>query len=139
MLHEQNCFLGKVNKIFAPHAKKLCLPFENVSNMPTDFLNQKIVISGNPIRKEILEKFVSKKPSQDIFKILVTGGSQGAKFLSNIVTQAYIAQAQIPKIKLEIVQQCRTEDIGYIAKLCKEYKIKRKISDFFYNMPELLE
>jgi UDP-N-acetylglucosamine--N-acetylmuramyl-(pentapeptide) pyrophosphoryl-undecaprenol N-acetylglucosamine transferase len=97
MLHEQNCFLGKVNKIFAPHAKKLCLPFENVSNMPTDFLNQKIVISGNPIRKEILENFVSKKHiAKILFKILVTGGSQGAKFLSHIVTEAlHIVQKQL--------------------------------------------
>lgn len=140
MLHEQNCFLGKVNRMFANASEKLCIAFDGTRNIPANLGKNKIIVTGNPVRTEILDY----KPSQDTksdktFKILITGGSQGASFLSQIIPEAInVVQKEIKDIELSITHQSRPEDIEAIKLAFKKYKIKADVSDFFYNMPELL-
>lgn len=142
ILHEQNCFLGKVNYLFSKRAAKLCLAFTETGNLPKSLSKGKILVTGNPVRREILEysnKAQKSKLDKNTFKILVTGGSQGASFFCTIIPEAInIVQRQSPNVKLEITQQARPEDIAKLKKYYKAYHIKGNISDFFYNMPELL-
>lgn len=87
ILHESDVVPGLANKICAKFAKKVCVSFEKSRE---HFPGKDVVFTGNPVRKELIEgdkergrKFTglhNKKPV-----LLVMGGSQGAKFLNNIV------------------------------------------------------
>lgn len=140
LLHEQNCYLGRVNHIFSKYAVKLCLTSESTSNIPKELGEDKIVVSGNPVRTEILERLSKKsKANKDEFKILITGGSQGARFLSAKIPEIInIIVKQNPKKKFVVNQQARPEDIDELKSKYKQYKIEANISDFFFNIPELL-
>ncbi len=136
ILHEQNCFLGKVNRWFASKAKKLCLTFEETSNIPN---GSNILVTGNPVREEILS-WKTKPKKSDAFKILVTGGSQGAAVFSKIIPEALkLVKETMPKLHLEVTQQARPEDLLATRELYTKAEIKSNIAEFFYNMPELLE
>lgn len=137
MIHEQNCFLGKVNKIFAASAKKIALNFPDTHSI-TSGLDSKIVVTGNPVRQEILNSFVDYKGSKkDMFNILVIGGSQSAKAFSSIIPSAIaIIKNKAPKLKLYITQQASREDSSNLSdiyrKLCKKFEI----AEFFADMPK---
>ncbi len=142
MIHELDCFLGKVNLRFAKIAKKLSLVTENIGNIPKNLPKDKIIVTGNPVRQEILQyKNASPKSAarKNSFRILITGGSQGASFFSSIIPQAMsLVQKHYPSLKLEINQQARSEDLENLKKSYKKYGIKGHIDHFFYNIPELL-
>lgn len=61
ILHEQNAHLGKVHRIFAKFATKIALTFKKTDALPSNF-SEKTVITGNPVRKEIIE--LNKKQYQ---------------------------------------------------------------------------
>jgi UDP-N-acetylglucosamine--N-acetylmuramyl-(pentapeptide) pyrophosphoryl-undecaprenol N-acetylglucosamine transferase len=142
MLHEQNCFLGKVNYLFAKTSTTLCLAFKETGNIPKNLPKNKIIVTGNPVRQEILEynpKIKKRKATKNTFKILITGGSQGASFFSSIIPEAVnLVQKHDASLKLEITQQARLEDIEKLKAAYKKHHIKGNIAEFFYNMPELL-
>ena len=137
MLHEQNCFLGKVNKAFARKARILCLGFDETLNLPKSLDARKVIFTGNPIRKDIA---AIKKPGSrhgKEFSILITGGSQGARILSEMVPDAIgIIKKRFPDKGLKITQQARPEDIEYVKNLYSYQNIIADISNFFYDMPE---
>lgn len=135
MLHEQNCFFGKANKIFAKGAKKIALNFAETSNLPKG-LEEKLIVSGNPIRKEIEQVKVKRDFMNKTFNLLVTGGSQGAKFFSSIVPKALkIVHHKKPDLKINLVQQVSSEYKNDLAlsykKLCNKFELR----DFFNDMP----
>lgn len=74
-IHEQNSVMGLSNKIFSIFAKKIFLSFEN------SFINKKAIFVGNPVRSVF--KNLNPKPSPEK-RILLTGGSQGSRFLNNL-------------------------------------------------------
>lgn len=139
MLREQNCFLGRVNRLFSSKAQKLCLAFKDTINIPKKYPEDKIMVTGNPVRESIKKIITKKSKDKKFFRILVTGGSQGARFLSEALPEAInLVVKQFPKIKFEIIQQARPEDIDTIKAAYNDLKIDATISDFFYNMPSLL-
>lgn len=82
VIQEQNSFPGITNKILGKKAEKICVAFENMDKF---FPSEKIVITGNPIRKEVIDidgkrdeaaKFFDLDPTKKT--IMVIGGSQGA-------------------------------------------------------------
>jgi UDP-N-acetylglucosamine--N-acetylmuramyl-(pentapeptide) pyrophosphoryl-undecaprenol N-acetylglucosamine transferase len=82
LLQEQNSFPGITNKMLGKKAKKVCVAFEGMEKF---FSSEKIVITGNPVRKEIVETEGKKAEAAAHFSlvqgkttILVIGGSQGA-------------------------------------------------------------
>lgn len=135
MLHEQNCFFGKVNKIFAKKAQKIALNFAETSNLPKN-LEHKIFVAGNPIRQEILQAKVKRDFTNRALNLLVVGGSQGAKFFSSILPETLkILQKKKPDLKINLVQQIGQEfqkDLSLVyKKLCNEVELR----EFFHDMP----
>ena len=137
-IHEQNSFFGKVNKWFAYRARNIFLTFKDTKNIPLGN-NKKIIVSGNPVREEISKIEVKKNFRANPFRIVVMGGSQGAKVFSDLVPQAIeIATKHNPDIKLEVIQQAKIEDIDNIKSIYDKCKIKCEVSDFFHNIPKIL-
>ena len=137
-IHEQNCFFGKVNKWFANRANNILLTFKETNNIP-DGNDNKIIVSGNPVREEISGINIKKNFKSNPFKIVIIGGSQGAKVFSDLVPQAIEIAVQRHKgIDLEVIQQAKSEDIEVIKAIYISCKVKCEVSDFFYNIPEIL-
>lgn len=150
ILNEQNCFLGKVNKIFAKGAKFLTLSFEKTKNIPEKTNN--ISVIGNIVRKEFLGLNIKKNfQKKDEFNILVLGGSQGAAILNELIpkTLKIISEKieninnsdnkDVKKIKINLVQQSSKQNIELLKKKFEEIEINdTKINftcrDFFHDV-----
>ena len=97
VIQEQNSFAGVTNKILAKNAKVICTVYEGMENI---FPKEKIVVTGNPIREEIVKMNGSREDGIKYFgldtnkkTILITGGSLGARKINQSV------EATIERIK----------------------------------------
>lgn len=82
VIHEQTFEIGFANKILSPLAKKICISFESSINY---FPKEKIILTGNPIKKDTLKLLNSKKISNNPPLIYITGGSSGSHAINKIV------------------------------------------------------
>ena len=87
VLHEQNAVLGRVNRMLAGEAEAIGTAYDQVERLKPRY-RAKAVLVGNPVREEIAKLGELPFPAFDEFaplKILVTGGSQGATVLGEVV------------------------------------------------------
>ncbi len=91
IIQEQNSFPGITNKLLAKKAKKICVAYEGMEKY---FRKEKVVFTGNPVRKNILETQTKKHEGLKHFKlqdnlpvVLVVGGSQGALSINKSITK----------------------------------------------------
>ena len=89
VLQEQNSYAGVTNKLLASKVNKICVAYPNMERY---FPAEKIVVTGNPIRKNLIEGIVNKAEAYEYFKldaekpvVLVVGGSLGARTLNESV------------------------------------------------------
>lgn len=136
-IHEQNAVLGRANKMLAKRVNAIATSFER-----TKFLDgalvAKSVLTGNPVRKAVLEAaalgFLPPLPDSAI-RILIFGGSQGARFFSDIVPLALFALPDHLRKRLRVVQQAREEDIERVRSAYLEAGIDADIAPFFTDLP----
>ena len=84
-IHEQNSIPGLTNRMLAPLVKKVFISFEESRRY---FKRQDVLLTGNPVRDELLQgRYVAKSPNGR-FTILVVGGSQGARAINRAVVAA---------------------------------------------------
>jgi UDP-N-acetylglucosamine--N-acetylmuramyl-(pentapeptide) pyrophosphoryl-undecaprenol N-acetylglucosamine transferase len=133
ILHEANTVIGKVNKLLLRKAKYLTTGFKIIHGVPSKY-KDKIIYTGNPIRKEIQPK-KSKKSNKNL-SILIIGGSQGAKVFSKMIPDMIVNLPQEIKDKLYICQQAREEDIETIKARYAKENIQCEILSFFNDMNE---
>lgn len=86
LLQEQNSYAGVTNKLLAKKAKKICVAYPDLERF---FPADKIVLTGNPVRKDLLSGSISPKKARERFglnpnlpTVLVVGGSLGALTLN---------------------------------------------------------
>ena len=89
VLQEQNSYAGVTNKLLSSKVKKICVAYPNMEKY---FPKEKIVLTGNPIRKNLIDAVVNKGEAYDFFKlneekpvVLIIGGSLGARTLNESV------------------------------------------------------
>ncbi|MCX8500096.1 MAG: undecaprenyldiphospho-muramoylpentapeptide beta-N-acetylglucosaminyltransferase, partial [Alphaproteobacteria bacterium] len=114
ILHEQNAVLGKVNRLFAKKAELIAANFPFVNEAG---LKRPVIVTGNPVREPF--RLLARRPytSADLnapFRIVVTGGSQGASIFSQILPLAIIGLPESYRSRIRILQQCRKEDIEQV-------------------------
>ncbi len=109
VLHEQNAVLGRANRALARGADLLALCFEGTSRVPSGATSE---VVGNPIRPAVaaLHSRGYAAPT-DRVRLLVLGGSLGARIVSDVVPAAVAALPGHLRARLDVVQQCRTEDL----------------------------
>jgi UDP-N-acetylglucosamine--N-acetylmuramyl-(pentapeptide) pyrophosphoryl-undecaprenol N-acetylglucosamine transferase len=90
-IHESNSFAGKSNILLGKKATKVFVASERMNKF---FPADKIVITGNPVRKNIAESNVSKKEALNFFglnaddpTVLIVGGSLGARSINEVIAQ----------------------------------------------------
>ena len=133
MIHEQNGVLGRVNTLFAPHVDAVAC-----GTWPTD-LTEGIegVHVGNPVRASVLDRAGAGyiQPGEYPMDLLVIGGSQGARILSDIVPPA-IAQLPIDMLhNLRISHQARDEDEERVRAYYETEGINADVQSFFKDVP----
>ncbi|HVZ69322.1 MAG TPA: undecaprenyldiphospho-muramoylpentapeptide beta-N-acetylglucosaminyltransferase [Rhizomicrobium sp.] len=133
---EQNTVLGRVNRLVANRVRIVAAAFPIARFAPRD--TSKIVMTGNPVRPEVLEaaNIPYRAPALDgPLCILVFGGSQGARALSEVVPQAVALLKPDIRARLSIVQQCRPEDLEKVRAVYEEAKIEAELASFFSDLP----
>lgn len=111
LLHEQNAVLGRVNRLLARRVRALALSFPETARVPAGV---RTVVTGNPVRAAVVAArdlpFAAPAPDQ-LVRLLVVGGSQGARILSEVVPPGLGALPAADRARLAVVHQARPEDL----------------------------
>jgi UDP-N-acetylglucosamine--N-acetylmuramyl-(pentapeptide) pyrophosphoryl-undecaprenol N-acetylglucosamine transferase len=137
VLHEQNGVLGRVNRLLAGDAVAIGTAYKQVDRLRPKYA-EKVVLVGNPVRAEIAKLGeLPFPPFDDVapLKILVTGGSQGANILSRVVPAGLGMLAPPLRRRLQVVQQCRPEDIERVRAQYAELGIPAELMTYIEDMP----
>ncbi len=113
LLHEQNAVLGRANRMLIAGAKRLAVAFTGVTRIDEGD-RAKIVRTGNPVRPAIAARRASAYAAPDgvgPIRLLVMGGSQGARVFSDVVPQALALLPESLRARIHLSQQCRPEDL----------------------------
>ncbi|MFA9230533.1 MAG: UDP-N-acetylglucosamine--N-acetylmuramyl-(pentapeptide) pyrophosphoryl-undecaprenol N-acetylglucosamine transferase [Microgenomates group bacterium] len=136
MIHEQNGVLGRVNEIFATHVDKVAC-----GTWPTALPNGvEGNHTGNPVRGVVLDRAGSGyiTPGDYPMSLLVIGGSQGARILSDIVPDAVARLPAALRTLLRVAQQARPEDIDRVSAAYSAADVRAEIEPFFTDIPRRL-
>ena len=137
IIHEQNALLGRVNRMVAGDAQAIATAYANVERLKPAFA-AKTVLVGNPVRASVARLGEAPFPLFDEtapLKILVTGGSQGASVLGRVVPAGLGALSPSLRMRLQVVQQCRPEDIEAVRGTYRELGIPAELMTYIGDMP----
>ncbi|TDX63184.1 UDP-N-acetylglucosamine-N-acetylmuramylpentapeptide N-acetylglucosamine transferase [Methylosinus sp. sav-2] len=136
VLHEANAVMGRANSFLAGRVDAVAsgFPLSGVS----DVLTEKIVVTGNPLRPAALAAAALPYPGFEDGKLrlLVTGGSQGARVMSDIVPAALESLPKELRERIELTQQAREEDLARVTMTYARAGIVAQIAPFFADLPE---
>lgn len=136
ILHEQNAVLGRVNRLLAGEAKAIATAYERVDRLKPAH-EPKTVLVGNPVREAIVRLGEMPFPAFDEvapLKLLVTGGSQGATVLGEVVPAGLGELEPSLRHRLQVVQQCRPDDIDTVRDTYRELGIPAELSTYLEDM-----
>lgn len=136
IIHEQNVVCGKANRLLSKFVDRVAVSFNQTRNY-LNISDEKIVLTGNPLRLDLVE--VERKVALDFFKfkegrfnILITGGSQGAHKLNTICLGALSTFQN--KIDLQVMHICGTQDFNELSKGYLSTTLNYQLFDFFKQM-----
>ncbi|NPD13831.1 UDP-N-acetylglucosamine--N-acetylmuramyl-(pentapeptide) pyrophosphoryl-undecaprenol N-acetylglucosamine transferase [Xinfangfangia sp. D13-10-4-6] len=136
MIHEQNGVLGRVNQIFAKRVDRVAC-----GTWPTALpAGVEGVATGNPVRAAVLERASAPyiEPGDYPMSLLVIGGSQGAKILSDVVPAALALLPEGLRDNLRVAHQARADDAERAGAAYAEAGIRAEIRPFFDDIPRRL-
>jgi UDP-N-acetylglucosamine--N-acetylmuramyl-(pentapeptide) pyrophosphoryl-undecaprenol N-acetylglucosamine transferase len=134
MIHEQNGVLGRVNSVFAPRVDRVAC-----GTWPTALPKGVAgVATGNPVRAAVLAKAGAeyRAPNGGPISVLVIGGSQGARILSDIVPDAICRLPGGIRERLTVGHQARDEDLARVTGFYEGAGITAEVEPFFHDVPE---
>ncbi|AMO72254.1 undecaprenyldiphospho-muramoylpentapeptide beta-N-acetylglucosaminyltransferase [Sphingorhabdus sp. M41] len=140
IVHEQNAVLGRVNRLAARSVNAIATAYPDVLRIKPKY-QEKVHLVGNPVREEVVALREEPYPplsEEGVFRVLVTGGSQGASILSDVVPDA---MAMLPihlRRRLQITQQCREDDIERVRAKYAEHDIPAELATYLPDLPDRL-
>jgi UDP-N-acetylglucosamine--N-acetylmuramyl-(pentapeptide) pyrophosphoryl-undecaprenol N-acetylglucosamine transferase len=136
VIHEQNAVLGRVNRLLAGRVNAIATAYPDVERLAPK-LADKVYLVGNPVRPEVLalrdEPFPAFAP-EGLLRVLVTGGSQGARVMSEIVPDGLSMLAPPLRSRLQVTQQCRAEDLEAVRQRYASHGIPAELGTYFEDM-----
>jgi UDP-N-acetylglucosamine--N-acetylmuramyl-(pentapeptide) pyrophosphoryl-undecaprenol N-acetylglucosamine transferase len=132
VLHEQNAVLGRANRFLARRADVLALGFAATQRAPDGVRTE---VTGNPVRPAItaLAQTGYVAPT-DRIRLLVLGGSLGARVFSDVVPAALHDLPEALRQRISVVQQARPEDVERVRAAYAADGIAAEISPFFADV-----
>ena len=140
VIHEQNAVLGRVNRFVAGRVSAIATSYDEVERMKPGW-KRKTHLIGNPVREAVLALRDRPYPIVDeegIFRVLVTGGSQGATVLSQVVPDGLALLPVHFRRRLQVTHQARIEDIDAVRAKYQAHGIPADVSTYITDMPEAL-
>lgn len=137
LIHEANGVMGRANRILAPRVTAIAVGYEDAVAGDAA-LKAKAYHTGNPVRPAVREAaalpFDPPAPG-GAFRLLVFGGSQGARIMSEIVPPAIEQLPPELRARLAITQQCRPEDIEAVRATYQRLGVAAELAPFFNDLP----
>jgi UDP-N-acetylglucosamine--N-acetylmuramyl-(pentapeptide) pyrophosphoryl-undecaprenol N-acetylglucosamine transferase len=132
VLHEQNAVLGRANRFLARFSDRLALGFTATSRIPAGV---QTAFVGNPVRSGIaaLMRAPYTPPAEKI-RLLILGGSLGARIFGDVVPSALAALPAPLRSRLQVVQQCRKEDLQRVEGAYRDADIEAELAPFFTDV-----
>ncbi len=136
MIHEQNGVLGRVNQVFAPRVDAVACGTWPTA-LPAGVTGTH---TGNPVRAAVLERAGAGyiPPGDYPMSLLVIGGSQGARILSDVLPAAVAALPEAIRAQLRVAHQARAEDLDRVTAAYAEAGIRAEVEPFFTDIPRRL-
>lgn len=139
-IHEQNAVLGRVNRLVARKVDAIATAYPQVERLRSRY-GDKVRLVGNPVRdvvKALRDEPFPTLTADGVFRILVTGGSQGATVLSEVVPDGLGLLPLTFRRRLQVTQQCRPEDIEQVREKYAELGIPADLATYLPDLPERL-
>jgi UDP-N-acetylglucosamine--N-acetylmuramyl-(pentapeptide) pyrophosphoryl-undecaprenol N-acetylglucosamine transferase len=140
LIHEQNAVLGRANRLLAPRVRRIATSFPTTRGLrPSD--RARVVHTGNPVRPAMLaiHQASYKAPQRGgPIELLILGGSQGARVMSEVVPPALAALPIRFREMLRVSHQARPEDLPAAEKIYRTNRIAAELRSFFTDVPERL-
>ena len=137
MIHEQNGVLGRTNRLFARRVDKVAC-----GTWPTAVPDGvSAVHTGNPVRSQVRDRARAayEIPERGPFSILVIGGSQGARILSEVVPPAIVDLRDRLAVTVRVAHQARPEDLARVGAAYESAGIEADVEPFFADIARRIE
>jgi UDP-N-acetylglucosamine--N-acetylmuramyl-(pentapeptide) pyrophosphoryl-undecaprenol N-acetylglucosamine transferase len=140
IIHEANAVLGRANRFLSGRVSAIATSLPGVLDRDPA-LAPKTTTVGTPMRPAILAAaavpFVAPNPAGP-FRLLVVGGSQGARVMADIVPDAIERLEPSLWNRLVLTQQVREEDMARVRTVYDRLKIRAELAPFFTDLPARL-
>jgi UDP-N-acetylglucosamine--N-acetylmuramyl-(pentapeptide) pyrophosphoryl-undecaprenol N-acetylglucosamine transferase len=140
IIHDANAVLGRANRFLSRHVDAIATSLPGVLDRDPALAGKATTV-GTPMRPAILAAAaVAYQPPQTTapFRLLVVGGSQGARVMSDIVPGAIERVEPALWARLVLTQQVREEDMARVRAVYDRIKIKAELAPFFSDLPARL-
>ena len=137
IIHEQNAVLGRANRFLSGRATLIATGFASVKG--AEAVSDKLRHVGNPVRPAVMTASATPWRAPEpggAVRLLVFGGSQGARVMADIVPPAVALMPAIEVTRLDIVQQARPEDEPRVAAAYAAAGAKAELAPFFNDLPQ---
>lgn len=132
-IHEQNSFPGLSNRILGRFVDRVFVSFEHSE---AHFPRRKVVLTGNPVRKELQRaKRASRDPGQKEFTLFIFGGSQGAHRLNRAMEESLPYLGEL-KGEMRIIHQTGDLDYDYVRAFYQREEVAAEVHRFVHKMEE---
>ena len=137
LIHEQNAVLGRANRLVMRRVSAIATSFEATAG-PGDAWRARAVTTGNPVRGAFSEARAEAYPESagggGEIRLLVLGGSQGARVFGEVVPAALSRLPEAMRGRFRVIQQCRPEDIGEVRRAYGQSGIGAELARFFTDV-----
>jgi UDP-N-acetylglucosamine--N-acetylmuramyl-(pentapeptide) pyrophosphoryl-undecaprenol N-acetylglucosamine transferase len=135
VIHEANGVLGRANRLLGRRVQAIATGFSGLLARDPRF-GFKVTHTGNPIRPAVVE--AAKTPWPDTtgeLRILVFGGSQGARVMADVVPAAIELVPMALRARLSVTQQARDEDMARVQAAYERFGLAAEVQPFFRDLP----
>ena len=137
VLHEQNGVMGRANRLLAARVTAIATGFRTLARLDPR-LQAKITFTGNPVRAEVIAAAATPyaaPAANGKLRLLVFGGSQGARVMAEIVPAAIERLTADLRARMAVVQQARPEDLDTVRGIYARLGVAAETAPFFSDLP----
>ncbi len=136
VMHEQNAVLGRANRFLSPRVSIVACGFPDLKGADAA-TKAKLRYTGNPVRPAVLAAAETPYPDfvGERLRLLVTGGSQGARVMADVVPAALALLTPDERQWIRLTEQARGEDKARVAAACARLEFPVEIAEFFPDLP----
>jgi UDP-N-acetylglucosamine--N-acetylmuramyl-(pentapeptide) pyrophosphoryl-undecaprenol N-acetylglucosamine transferase len=137
IMHEQNAVFGRANRFLAKRVDVIATGFATIGGSDPGLLVKSRHV-GNPVRPTVIDAAETPfEPPREggVLRLLVFGGSQGARIMSDVVPAAIARLTAPDRARLQIVQQVRQEDFARVRTAYAQAGVEAELAPFFRDLP----